>query len=158
MEAELQGSVVLVTGAARNIGAEIARTCAAAGAAVAINAKSSGAEAEALAAEIRSRGGAAVAILADVTDPADATRLVAQTVAHFGRLDVLVNNAAVRSESPFAELTLERWHAVLRSTLDGTFLCSQASLPHLRASGSGTIVNIGGLTAHTGAPKRAWWV
>jgi 3-oxoacyl-[acyl-carrier protein] reductase len=155
MEAELQGSVVLVTGAARNIGAEIARTCAAAGAAVAINAKSSGAEAEALAAEIRSRGGAAVAILADVTDPADATRLVAQTVAHFGRLDVLVNNAAVRSESPFAELTLERWHAVLRSTLDGTFLCSQASLPHLRASGSGTIVNIGGLTAHTGARHRA---
>jgi 3-oxoacyl-[acyl-carrier protein] reductase len=155
MEAELQGSVVLVTGAARNIGAEIARTCAAAGAAVAINAKSSGAEAEALAAEIQSRGGAAVAILADVTDPADAARLVAETVARFGRLDALVNNAAVRNESPFAELTLERWHAVLRSTLDGAFLCSQAALPHLRASGRGTIVNIGGLTAHTGARNRA---
>ena len=155
MEAELAGSVVLVTGAARNIGAEIARTCAAAGAAVAVNAKSSGTEATALAAEIEANGGRAVAILADVADPADVARLIGETIGRFGRLDVLVNNAALRDEAPFAELTFERWQAVLRVVLDGAFLCSQAALPHLRASGRGTIVNIGGLTAHTGARNRA---
>jgi 3-oxoacyl-[acyl-carrier protein] reductase len=155
MEAELRGSVVLVTGAARNIGADIARACAQAGAAVVVNAKSSGTAAVALADEIEANGGRALAVLADVGDPADVARLVAETVARFGRLDILVNNAALRAESAFAELTLERWHAVLHVALDGAFLCSQAALPHLRASGRGAIVNIGGLTAHTGARNRA---
>jgi 3-oxoacyl-[acyl-carrier protein] reductase len=155
MEVELGGSVALVTGAARNIGREIALTLAHAGAAVVVNAKSSAAEAAAVVAEIESRGGQAAAILADVSEPADVTRLVAETVARFGRLDILVNNAALRDEAPFPELTLERWRAVLQSVLDGAFLCSQTALPHLRASGRGAIVNIGGLTAHTGARNRA---
>jgi 3-oxoacyl-[acyl-carrier protein] reductase len=155
MEAELEGAVVLVTGAARNIGREIALTCARAGAAVVVNAKSSAAEAEAVAAEIFAGGGQAIAVLADVGDPAAVAQLVDATVARFGRLDVLVNNAALRDEAPFAEMTLARWHAVLRSVLDGAFLCSQAALPHLRTGGRGAIVNIGGLTAHTGARNRA---
>jgi 3-oxoacyl-[acyl-carrier protein] reductase len=155
MDAELAGSVALVTGAARNIGREIALTLADAGAAIVVNAKSSVAGAAAVVAEIESRGGQAVAILADVSDAADVTRLIAEAVAHFGRLDILVNNAALRDEAPFAELTLQRWHAVLQSVLDGAFLCSQSALPHLRASGRGAIVNIGGLTAHTGARNRA---
>ena len=155
MEAELQGSVALVTGAARNIGAEIARALAAGGAAVVVNAKSSGAAASALAAEIEAKGGRAAAILADVSVPEDVARLVAETVARFGRLDILVNNAALRDEAPFGDLTFARWHAVLGVVLDGAFLCSQAALPHLRASGRPAIVNIGGLTAHTGARNRA---
>jgi NAD(P)-dependent dehydrogenase (short-subunit alcohol dehydrogenase family) len=109
MDAELNGSVALVTGAARNIGREIALALAAAGAAVVVNAKTSGAEATAVAAEIEASGGAAVAILADVSDPADVKRLIAEAVARFGRLDVLVNNAALRDEAPFDELTFERW-------------------------------------------------
>jgi 3-oxoacyl-[acyl-carrier protein] reductase len=155
MEAELQGAVALVTGAARNIGRDIVRAFANAGAAVVINAKSSGAAAAELAAEIESNGGRAMAILADVSDPADVERLIAETVARFGGLDILVNNAALRDESPFAELTLARWRAVMQVVLDGAFLCSQAALPHLRAGGRGAIVNIGGLTAHTGARNRA---
>lgn len=155
MESELQGSVALVTGAARNIGAEIARSFAEAGAAVVINAKSSGAEAAALVAEIEASGGRAAAILADVSKADDVARLVAETVSRFGRLDILVNNAALREEAPFAELTFARWRAVLQVVLDGAFLCSQAALPHLRANGTGTIVNIGGMTAHTGAANRA---
>jgi 3-oxoacyl-[acyl-carrier protein] reductase len=155
MEAELNGSVALVTGAARNIGREIALAFAAAGAAVVVNAKSSGAEATAVAAEIEAAGGRATAILADVTDPAEVRRLVAETVARFGRLDILVNNAALRDEAPFEELTFANWSTVLHVVLDGAFLCSQAAAPHLRASGRGTIINIGGLTAHTGAKNRA---
>jgi 3-oxoacyl-[acyl-carrier protein] reductase len=155
VEAELQGSVALVTGAARNIGAEIARALAKAGAAVVVNAKSSGTAAAAVVAEIESHGGQATAILADVSAPDDVARLVAETVACFGRLDILVNNAALRDEAPFGELTFERWHAVLAVALDGAFLCSQAALPLLRESGRGAIVNIGGLTAHTGARNRA---
>jgi 3-oxoacyl-[acyl-carrier protein] reductase len=155
MEAELQGAVALVTGAARNIGRDIVRAFASAGAAVVINAKSSGAEAAELAAEIEASGGQAMVIIADVGDPADVARLIAETVARFGRLDILVNNAALRDESAFAEVTLARWRAVMQVVLDGAFLCSQAALPHLRAGGRGAIVNIGGLTAHTGAQNRA---
>jgi 3-oxoacyl-[acyl-carrier protein] reductase len=155
MEAELTGSVVLVTGAARNIGAEIVRAGAHGGAAVVVNAKSSGAAAQELVSEIEAGGGRAAAILGDVGNPADVARVVDETVERFGRLDILVNNASLRHESTFAELTLERWHAVLHVALDGAFLCSQAALPHLRASGRGAIVNLGGLTAHTGARNRA---
>jgi 3-oxoacyl-[acyl-carrier protein] reductase len=155
MEAELQGAVALVTGAARNIGREIALTFARAGAAVVINAKSSAVQAAELAAEIEASGGRAHAILADVSDPADVERLIGETVAHFGRLDILVNNAALRDESPFAEITLARWRAVMQVVLDGAFLVSQAAQPHLRAGGRGAIVNIGGLTGHTGARNRA---
>ncbi len=155
MEAELEGAVALVTGAARNIGRDIVRAFAHAGAAVVINAKTSAAEAAALAAEIEAGGGRALAVTADVADPAGVAHLIAEAVARFGRLDILVNNAAQRDEAPFEELTLARWQAVLHVVLDGAFLCSQAALPHLRASGRGAIVNIGGLTADTGARGRA---
>ena len=93
--------------------------------------------------------------IADVTDPAAVGALVETTVRRFGRLDFLVNNAAVRAETPFAQIRLEDWRRVLATVLDGAFLCTQASLPHLIQAGGGSIVNIGGLTAHKGADGRA---
>ena len=151
----LAGRVAVVTGSARNIGRAIALDLARAGAAVVVNARSSAAEAEAVAAEIRQAGGKAGVKIADITDPAAAAGLIAAATMSFGRLDILVNNASVRREVDFADLDYREWREILGITLDGAYLCSHAALPHLIASGAGRIVNIGGLSSHTGASKRA---
>src|SRR5262249_38209717 len=147
---ELAGKVALVTGAARNIGRAIARSLAAGGASVMVNANTSRNEAEETRAMIESAGARAAVHIADVTDPRAVAAMVEATVARFGRLDILVNNAAVRAETPFAEIRFEDWRRVLSIVLDGAFLCTQAALPHLVKAGGGTVINIGGLTA----PKR----
>jgi 3-oxoacyl-[acyl-carrier protein] reductase len=152
---ELAGKVALVTGGARNIGRAIARSLAAGGASVMVNANTSRAEAEETRAMIESAGADAAVHVADVTDPRAVGAMVEATVARFGRLDILVNNAAVRAETPFADIRLEDWRRVLSIVLDGAFLCAQAALPNLVKAGGGTIINIGGLTAHKGADGRA---
>lgn len=152
---ELAGKVALVTGGARNIGRAIARSLAAGGAAVMVNANTSRAEAEQTVSMIKSAGGRAALRLADVTDPKGVAAMVEATIGEFGRLDFLINNAAVRAETPFAKITYEEWRHVLATVLDGAFLCTQACLPHLIRAGGGTVLNIGGLTAHKGAEGRA---
>jgi 3-oxoacyl-[acyl-carrier protein] reductase len=152
---ELEGHVALVTGSARNIGRAIALGLASGGAAVMVTARQSAREAEAVAEEIRQMSGRAAAVTADVGDPAAAAGLVAATVERFGRLDILVNNASVRREVDFASLEYAEWRDILATTLDGAYLCSRAALPHLIAAGAGAIVNIGGLSSHTGAARRA---
>jgi len=152
---ELAGRTALVTGGARNIGRAISRSLAQAGAAVMVNAHTSRADAEQTVSMIESAGGKAAAHLADVTDAAAVAAMVDATVRQFGRLDCLINNAAVRNETPFADITLEEWRRVLSIMLDGAFICTQACLPHLIRAGGGTVINIGGLTAHNGAPGRA---
>ena len=128
MTNELAGKVAIVTGAGRNIGRAIALALAEGGASVVVNARSNR---------------PAVQAMADAA------------VKQFGRIDILVNNAALRREKPFAEMSYAAWREILDVTLDGTFLCVKACLPALRKSGAGTIVNIGGLSAHTGAKNRA---
>jgi 3-oxoacyl-[acyl-carrier protein] reductase len=152
---ELAGSVALVTGSARNIGRAIALALAEAGAGVMITGRQALADAEAVAAEIRRAGGRATAMTAEIGDPDAAAALVAATVERLGRLDILVNNASVRREVDFAHLDYAEWRTVVASTLDGAYLCCRAALPHLMASGRGAIVNIGGLSSHTGAARRA---
>lgn len=148
---ELEGKVALVTGAGRNIGRAIALALAAGGAKLVVNARTSRNEAEAVATEI---GENALVALADVTDRAQVDAMIAATLARFGRIDILVNNAAVRGERAFDTLDFATWKNVLAICLDGAFHCVQASLPALKQSGAGTIINIGGLTAHTGAADR----
>ena len=154
MSKELAGRVAIVTGAGRNIGRAIALALADGGAAVVVNARANMAEAEAVVRAIEAAGGEALAITADVADPAAVGRMATATVARFGRIDILVNNAAVRAEQAFEQMTLAQWRAVTSIILDGAFNCVQACLPSLKASGEGAIVNIGGLSAHTGAALR----
>src|ERR1051326_4618192 len=120
---ELAGKVALVTGGARNIGRAICRALAAGGAAVMVNAKTSKAEAERTVGLI---GSSAALCIADVTDPAQVDRLVKETVQRFGRLDILVNNAALRPDSPFESLSFDEWRKVMAIVLDGALLCTQA--------------------------------
>jgi 3-oxoacyl-[acyl-carrier protein] reductase len=151
----LQGRVAIVTGSARNIGRAIARALADAGAAVVINARSSGADADAVVREVREAGGQAVAKIADVGHPEAAATLIDTAIAAFGRLDILVNNAAVRREIDFERLDYQEWRSITATILDGAYLCAHAAAPYLIAAGGGSIVNIGGLSSYTGAARRA---
>jgi len=151
---ELAGQVAVVTGAARNIGRAICLELAAAGAAVVVNALTSTAEAAEVADEINAAGGEAMAHLADVTSPAAVKAMMDATVARFGKLTVLVNNASLRRIAPLAEMTLEEWRAVQSVIVEGAFLCVQAAVPHIRPAGGGTVVNIGGISAHRGVRDR----
>src|SRR5438045_3411966 len=155
MSKELTGKVAVVTGAGRNIGRAIALTLADGGASVLINARSNRAEAEAVAGEVESAGGKALVHIGDVADASSMQAMADAAVKQFGRIDCLVNNAALRREKKFTEMDYREWREILDVTLDGTFHCVKACLPGLQKSGAGTIVNIGGLSAHTGARDRA---
>jgi 3-oxoacyl-[acyl-carrier protein] reductase len=152
---ELTGKVAIVTGAGRNIGRAIALALAEGGASILVNARSNRAEAESVAREIEALGGKALVHLGSVADPAAVHAMADAATSHFGRIDILVNNAALRREKPFAEMDYAEWRKILDVTLDGTFHCIKACLPALRESRAGAIVNIGGLSAHTGARNRA---
>lgn len=146
--------VALVTGAGRNIGRAIALALARDGMAIAVNVRSSVAEGQAVVDELTAMGTPALLCVADVTDAQAVQAMVAKVAARFGRLDVLVNNAAIRKEATLADMSSADWRSTLAVVLDGAFHCSQAALPYLQKATEGAVVNIGGLTAHTGAENR----
>jgi 3-oxoacyl-[acyl-carrier protein] reductase len=148
---ELAGQVALVTGAARNIGRAIALELAAAGAKVAINTRASRAEADAVAQEVRAAGGTAAVYVADIADAAAVQRMCAAVQAELGPVNILVLNASVRREIPFAEMTFDEWREVMAISLDGSFHCIKAVLPAMLKQGRGDIVTLAGDTALTGA-------
>jgi len=152
----LAGKVALVTGSVRRIGRATALEAARDGAAVVIHARNSEDEARATAAEIEALGVPSLVCLADITDEAAVRAMATRIRERFGRLDVLVNNAGIRAQVPFQEMTLAQWREITRTILDGAFLVTSACLPVMLASGQGgCIVNIGGGSAHVGALHRA---
>jgi 3-oxoacyl-[acyl-carrier protein] reductase len=152
---ELTGKVAIVTGAGRNIGRAIALALAEGGASVVVNARSNRAEADAVAREIEILGGKALVHVGNVAGAGEVQAMADAAVNKFGGIDILINNAALRQEKSFAEMSYAEWREILDVTLDGAFHCVKACLPALRKSGSGIIVNIGGLSAHSGARDRA---
>jgi 3-oxoacyl-[acyl-carrier protein] reductase/pteridine reductase len=143
----LRGKSALVTGGARRVGRGIALTLAEAGADVAITFRNSRAEAAQTASEIESLGRRALAIECDVRSEASVRAAVAAAVGSFGRLDLVVNNAAVFASAPLDSLTVDQWDAVFETNARGPFLVAREALPHLRAFkvGEGRIINIGSL-------------
>ncbi|MFZ1103183.1 MAG: 3-oxoacyl-ACP reductase FabG [Hyphomicrobiaceae bacterium] len=152
---ELAGRVAIVTGGGRNIGRAIALALAEAGASVVVNGLSNAQAVHGVVREIEAAGGNALPALADVADEAAVARMIAAAAERFGRIDVVVNNAAGRPEQPFESIALADWRGVLATVLDGAFLVSRVALPHLKQSGAGAIVNIGGVSGHIGTRHRA---
>ncbi|HSF95260.1 MAG TPA: SDR family oxidoreductase [Thermohalobaculum sp.] len=151
----LQGRVALITGASRRIGRAAALGLARHGADLVITARSARDEIEAVAGEIRALGRRAHVTMGDVSDEADVARMVGEAVSAFGRIDILINNAAIRRQAPLIEMSLAEWREINAVVLDGAFLMSRAVLPTMIAKGGGTIVNIGGVSGHIGAMERA---
>jgi len=151
----LKGRVALVTGSTRRIGREIVLALARAGADVVIHGRQDRAAGEAVRREAEALRVSASLALADVSDRTAVARMIEDAVARHGRLDILVNNAAVRRRRPLEEIGPEEWREVVGIILDGAFHCAQCAAAHLARGGKGRIINIGGDTAFTGAREHA---
>jgi len=145
----------LVTGAGRNIGRAVALGLAADGFDLVINGASDRAAAEAVAEQARALGARALVAMGDVGRPGDCAAIVAAAIAEFGGVDVLVNNAALRPQKPFLEITPEDWQRVMAVDLEAAVWLSQACLPGMLARGWGRIVNFTGMNAIHGYAGRA---
>jgi len=152
---KLDGKVALVTGSGRNIGRATILKMAAEGANVVVNARSNQAEADAVAEEARALGVKAMAILADVSKKEQVDNMVSMAMAEFGKIDILVNNAAIRPHKPFLEVTLEDWEYVRGVVLDGAFYTTSAIMPSMVKNEYGRIIFFTGDGAFQGPPERA---
>ncbi|HEU5463417.1 MAG TPA: 3-oxoacyl-ACP reductase family protein [Candidatus Binatia bacterium] len=154
----LAGKVAIVTGGARHIGAAYCRKLAEEGAAVVIADVLDG---EPIANDIYSHGGKALALRTDVSSEVDTARMAAETAKAFGRIDILVNNAAIFiniQRHPFYEITADEWDKVSAVNIKGPFLCAKAVFPQMTAQKSGKIINISSSTAYWGTPNFLHYV
>jgi 3-oxoacyl-[acyl-carrier protein] reductase len=151
MANKLSGKAAVVTGASKGIGAEIAKHLAAEGAAVVVNYASSKDGANRVVADITAKGGKAVAVQADVSKPDDIRRLFAETMAAFGRLDVLVNNAGIYDFAPLEAITPENFHKQFNLNVLGLILTTQEAVKHFEPKG-GSVVNISSVVGKLALP------
>jgi 3-oxoacyl-[acyl-carrier protein] reductase len=152
---EVRGSVVLVTGASRNIGRAIALRFAAAGLGVGVNARSSRSETADVVAEIEAAGGRAAAVMGDVADPEACADIVARTEALLGPIDHLVSNASRRRFVRFSDTTPADWDATIASNLSAAFYLSRLVLPGMKERGFGRVIVLGGPDGYLGWHHRA---
>jgi 3-oxoacyl-[acyl-carrier protein] reductase len=159
---QLEGKVAIVTGGAQGIGAAYCRRFAAEGAKLVV-ADINEALAKTTAEELRQSGAEAIPVIADVSDEAAVQSMVNTTVEHFGRIDLLINNAAIYQRPavrrvPMEELTVEEWDRVMEVNLRGVFLCIRSVIPVMKEQRSGKIINISSSTVYGGTPRFAHYV
>jgi len=152
---ELDGKVAIVTGSARNIGRATVEELARAGASVIVNAVQAKDLCEEVAEGINAAGGKAIPVMADITDP-DAVRAMAETaVKEFGGIDILVCNAANRSNTHFDALDWETWQRTIDISIHGTFHLAKATVPAMKERGGGCIIGVGGMSSLKGSRGRS---
>jgi len=151
---DLKGKVAVVTGASKGIGAGIARSLGAAGAAVAVNYSSSREGAERVVADIKAKGGKAIAVQGDVAKAADVRHLFDETEKAFGRLDVLVNNAGIYRFQPLDDITEDEFHSLFNTNVLGTILATKEAVKHFGANG-GSVINISSVASEDAVPTAA---
>ncbi len=151
---KLSNKVAVVTGASKGIGAAIAKSLAAEGAAVVVNYASSKEGGDRVVAEITKAGGKAVAIQGDVSKAADVKRIFAETKKAFGRLDVLVNNAGIYEFAPLEEVTEDHFHRQFNTNVLGLLLATQEAVKQFGPEG-GSIINIGSAVSQINPPMSA---
>ena len=155
---KLKDRVAIVTGGARGIGKAYVLRLAEEGAKVVIADIQDSKEVEQA---VMGKGGEALSIRTDVTDEGSTVEMAGRTVERFGRIDVLVNNAAYFADivkKPFYDITGDEWDAVLRVNLKGPFLCSKAVYPQMKKQGKGKIINISSGTFFNGVPRFLHYV
>jgi 3-oxoacyl-[acyl-carrier protein] reductase len=152
---KLDGKIALVTGSGRNIGRATVLKLASEGAHVVVNARSNQKEADAVVREAEALGVKALALIGDVAKRDQAEAMIAKALAQFGRIDILINNAAIRPHKPFTELTIEDWEAVRGVVLDGAIYCTRAAIPSMVANRYGRILFFTGEGAFVGGSGRA---
>lgn len=147
----LEGAVVVVTGAGRGIGRAIAEELGRGGAKIVVNYARSKAPAEELTRQLREHGSPqALAIQADVTDAAQAARLIEETVQQLGRIDVLVNNAGITLDRTMKKMSVQDWDTVIQTDLSSCFYTVKAALPYFTEQKSGNIINISSFVGQAG--------
>jgi 3-oxoacyl-[acyl-carrier protein] reductase len=151
----LTGRTALVTGASGGIGAAIAVAFGAAGARVAVHYHRNATRAAGVVDQVVAAGGHAFPVAADVTDGASVRAMVETTLARFGALDVLVNNAGILDRALVHEMSEEAWDRVIATNLRSVFLCSRAVLPHMLDRGRGVIINMSSTLAQKGITGHA---
>ena len=150
----LKDRIAIVTGGGRAIGREIARAFSAAGATVVI-ADMIEANAQQAALEIREAGGRSIGLKVDVREADQVRSMVRTALETYGKLDILVNNAAIAPTTPFLALSVEDWENTLRTNLTGAFLCAKAAVPAMLERGYGRIINIASVSGDRGQVGRA---
>jgi NADP-dependent 3-hydroxy acid dehydrogenase YdfG len=147
MHDNIRDKVVVITGASSGLGAATARMLAAAGAAVVLGARRQD-RIDALAAELNDAGGRALALTTDVTDPAQVQALVDAAIAHFGSVDVIVNNAGLMPQAPLERRTIADWDRTIDVNIKGVLYGIAAVLPHMQARKAGHIVSVSSVAGH----------
>ena len=146
--ADLQGAVVVVTGASRGLGRAIAEELAGAGAKIVVNYARSKGPAEELVSQLGEEN--ALAVQADISDPDQAKKLIDETIEKFGRVDVLVNNAGITQDRSLRKMAIEDWDKVINVDLNSCYYTVHAALPHMVEQQSGKIINMSSFVGEAG--------